>query len=222
MKLRLEDKYKAIKFRKNGYSYNEIRSKIPNLSKGTLSGWLKNIVLSDIHKARILSKVASGAEKGRTVGAWTNKKKSIDRIEKIQKVAEYEFYKYIKYPLFRIFLSLYWAEGAKKSRCFQFVNSDPEMIKIVLKSLREVFKIPESDIKIRLFIHKIYSDENCEGFWSRISNIPVKSFKKTVYKPTTHTVKKNPNYKGCCRIEISGSEFYWKVEKWIKMLILTI
>jgi hypothetical protein len=96
------------------------------------------------------------------------------------------------------------------------------MIKVLLKCLRIVFKIPEKEIKIRLFIHKVYSGENCEQFWSNISGIPVCLFKKTVYKPTIHTTKKNPSYKGCCRIEVSGSDFYWKVEKWINMLILTI
>jgi len=33
MKLRLEDKNKAIKLRQRGYSYNEIRGLIPDVSK---------------------------------------------------------------------------------------------------------------------------------------------------------------------------------------------
>ena len=85
-----------------------------------------------------------------------------------------------------------------------------------------MFKTPEEEIKIRLFIHKVYAEENCEKYWSKIAEIPVESFKRTVYKSTVHSIKKNLNYKGCCRIELTGSEFYWKVEKWIKMLSTTM
>ncbi|MFA4995597.1 MAG: hypothetical protein WC536_00415 [Patescibacteria group bacterium] len=220
MKLRLEEKREAIKLRRDGYSYNEIRQIIPDLSKGTLSGWLKNIELNSVQKARIISKINSGAAKGRIKGAWTNKNKAIDRIKRIKLAAAKEFDGHALNPIFSIFLSLYWAEGAKKSRCFQFVNSDPEMVKIVLKCLRTLFNIPEEEIKIRIFIHEVYSNENCEEFWSKITNIPISSFKKTVYKPTIHNIKKNIDYKGCCRLELKGSEFYWKVQKWIDMMIL--
>ena len=222
MKLRLEAKRKAIELRRNGLVYSEIRKIIPNLSKGTLSGWLKNIELSPDQRKIILEKVKNGRGRSRIEGAWANKKKAIDRINKIQANAEKEYNKYKKNHLFYIFLCLYWAEGAKKSRCFQFMNSDPLMIRLVLKCLREMFKTPEEEIKIRLFIHKVYAEENCEKYWSKIAEIPVESFKRTVYKSTVHSIKKNLNYKGCCRIELTGSEFYWKVEKWIKMLSTTM
>ena len=222
MKLRLEEKRKAIQLRQKGLTYSEIRNIIPNLSKGTLSGWLKNIELSPDQRTRILEKLKAGRGYSSIQGAWANKKKAIDRISGIQKVAEKEYKKYTKSQLFNIFLCLYWAEGAKKSRCFQFMNSDPLMIKVLLKCLREMFKISEDEIKIRLFIHKVYAEENCEKYWSEIADIPVESFKKTIYKPTVHSTKKNPDYKGCCRIELTGSEFYWKVEKWIKMLSSTV
>ena len=52
MKLGLEDKRKAIALRQDGYTNNEIRKIIPNLSKGTISGWLKNIELSPEHRKR--------------------------------------------------------------------------------------------------------------------------------------------------------------------------
>jgi len=222
MKLRLVEKRKATELRRKGMTYSEIRSIIPNLSKGTLSGWLKNIDLSPDQKMKILEKIKAGRGHSRIQGAWANKKKAIDRIAGIQKVAEKEYKKYTQYHLFYIFLCLYWAEGAKKSRSFYFINSDPLMIKLLLKCLRELFGIPEDEIKIRLFIHKVYAEENCEKYWSKIVEKPVESFKKTVYKPTVHNTKKNPDYKGCCRIELTGSEFYWKVKKWIYIFSTTI
>jgi len=218
MRLRLEDKRKAIDLRQRGYSYSEIRQVIPNLSKGTLSGWLKNIELSPEHKERILKKIIRGSERSRLRGAWTNKQKADTRIQNLNKVADTEYQSLAQNELFKLGLSLYWAEGAKKSRFFQFMNSDPKMINFMIRWLIEVVKAPKEDIKIRIFIHKIYLDESCEKFWSEITNIPAREFKKTIYKPTIHTVKKNPGYKGCCRIEITKSEVYWKIARWIEIL----
>jgi len=219
MKLRLHDKNRAIDLRKSGYTYSEIQQIIPNLSKGTLSGWLKNIPLSTHDKERILAKMLASSETSRIRGAWTNKQKAIERIQKIQKKAEEEFQILSKKPLFISGLCLYWAEGAKKSRSFQFINSDPEMIKLIIVWLKKILKTQESDIKIRLYIHKVYKNENCEKYWLNITELPNQNLLRTVYKPTIHLIKKNPLYKGCCRIELkNGSEVFWKIMKWQEML----
>lgn len=219
MKLRLEDKNKAIELRQKGYSYNEIRGLIPNVSKGTLSGWLKHILLTSVQKRRILAKIRIGSEQARAKGAWTNKRKAIDRINNIQKEARKEFPVLLKNNLFLTGLSLYWAEGAKTNGRFQFINSDPEMMKIILKWVRKIFRISDNDILVRLYIHEIYKKENCEQFWSKITKIKEDKFQRTIYKPTKHLIKKNINYKGCCRIELRGSELFWKITKWREMLI---
>lgn len=47
--VKLDQKNLAISLRKEGVSYNEIRKKI-NVSKGTLSLWLRDIELTQIQK----------------------------------------------------------------------------------------------------------------------------------------------------------------------------
>src|SRR3972149_350754 len=180
MKLRIEDKKKSIELRRSGFTYKEIRDQIPNLSKGTISGWLKNIELSPEHKERIIKKVYSAGEKGRLKGAWTNKKKAIERINLIQQLAEAEFHQLFTNQLFIAAISLYWAEGSKKSRCFQFMNSDPRMIKLMLKWLRKL-GVPEKQIKIRIYTHKIYEKENPEKLWLKITNLPKERLLKTIF-----------------------------------------
>lgn len=219
MKLRLEDKNKAIELRKQGLTYNEIRQTIPNISKGTLSGWLKNIELEPYQKKRILKKIKDGSDYSRLKGAWSNKVKAEKRIKLIKLEAKQEFDSLMKDSLFPVGLCLYWAEGAKTSRSFQFINSDSTMIRIIMKWLRETLKINENEIKIKLYIHKIYDNEDCEKFWSGITKIDREKFLKTVYKLTIHKVKKNISYKGCCRIELKGSNTYWKITQWQQMFI---
>ncbi len=216
MKLRIEDRQKAIDLRRQGLTYNEIRQRIPKLSKGTLSGWLKNVELSDVQKNRILENVETTRHAGQIKGAWANRIKAQKRIEQINVLAIAEFKDLAKDPRFIAGLSLYWAEGAKTSGSFQFINSDPEMIKIMMSWLREVCNLSREEIGVRVYVHKVYSDEKPEEFWSKIVGVPVTDFKRTVYKPTPWTIKRNPSYMGCCRIEVRGSVLFWKVIAWIK------
>lgn len=218
MKLRLEDKLKAVNLRRKGLTYKEIRDKISGLSKGTLSGWLKYIELSEKQKLRIINKVKTASEAGRIKGAWVNRIKAQKRIESITSQAIDEFSELAKDPRFLIGLSLYWAEGTKASRNFQFINSDSIMIKTMMSWLREVCHIDRDQIGIRIYAHKIYAHKHPEKYWATIIGIPATDFKRTVYKPTPWTVKKNPIYMGCCRVELRGSDFYWKVIAWIKEL----
>ena len=219
MKLRLENKNRAICLRKTGLSFKEIRQQIPNLSKSTLCGWLKGIELTEQQKIRLLQKMHDGAEKARFKGSLRNREKALERIATIRNTAKHEYSELKKMTLFPIGLSLYWAEGAKKSRCFQFMNSDPQMIKLMLKWLTEIVKVNMQDIKFRLYTHKIFANESYEIFWSKITGLPVENFYKTIYKPTPHLIKKNPEYKGCVRLEITKSEIYWKMVQWQQMMI---
>jgi hypothetical protein len=83
-----------------------------------------------------------------------------------------------------------------------------------MRWLTKICKIPKEKIKIRVFIHKIYANENCEKYWSQITGIPISKFQKTIYKPTPHKIKRNLDYKGCIQIRMGGVELFRKVMGW--------
>ncbi|PIS38857.1 MAG: hypothetical protein COT34_01285 [Candidatus Nealsonbacteria bacterium CG08_land_8_20_14_0_20_43_11] len=221
MKLRLEDKRKAIELRVQGKTFGEIRSIIPNLSKSTLSGWLRNVELTKGQKEALLKNIKRVTYGARVRAGRTKRIENEKKNQEIMTKAGDELPSLIKNPLFLVGLVLYWAEGTRKSGYFRFTNSDPEIIKIMVKWLREIFQIPEEKIRIRIYIHKIYSHENCEKFWSRITNIPLNRFLKTIYKPTPHKIKKNQEYKGCVQINVGGINFYLKLRGLINKLSKT-
>lgn len=216
--MRLMDKVKAIGLRRKGYAYFEIMQEIPFLSKSTLSGWVKNIELTNLQKNKIMKRIKSKVKMAQVHGAWANRDKWQKRIDQISIEAQSGFSELSKNPLFLIGLSLYWAEGSKRNRRFQFINSDPKMIQIMMRWLREIHSITDDQITARVYMHDIYKNEHCEDFWSGIIGIPLYKFKKTIFKPTLHKIKRNLSYKGCCRIEVLGSELFWKVMAWQKML----
>jgi len=212
--MRLEDKIKTIELRKQGFSYKEIIEKIPKLSKSTISGWVKYIDLTPKQQNLLMKRAKSKMDKGRIKAGIIHRENRIKRTNRIIEEAKKEISILIKNPLFIIGLMLYWAEGSTKNSFFQFTNSDPEMLKLMKKWLITYCKIPKEKIKIRIYIHKIYAHENCEKFWSKQLNIPASEFEKTIYKPTPHKIKRNPEYKGCVQIRVFNIELLRRVIAW--------
>lgn len=219
MKPRSEDKNKAIKLRQSGYTFSDIRSIIPSLPKSTLSGWLKDIKLTEKQENKLLKRIKKKSHDGRIKANLAKKLKYEKRTQEVIDNAKKEFISFSKNPLALIGIVLYWAEGGRKHGYFQFSNSDPIIIKTMMRWLREFCKIPEEKLRIRVYIHKIYAHENCEKFWSRVANIPISKFQKTIYKPTPHKIKKNFSYKGCIQIRVVNTDLFKKVIGWQKGMI---
>jgi hypothetical protein len=218
MKARLEDKFKAIELRKKGLSYKEIQQLIP-VSKGLLSGWLKYIKLSKKEEEFLKNKIKEKQDAGRLKTMFTNRARRMVREKIAEADAEDIFKQYVTNPTFLIGISLYWAEGGKKSGCFQFVNSDPDMILFMYKWVQKFLGIQTNDIKCRLYIHAIPGYEGCEMNWSKKLGIEPQSLQKTIYKKTRHIVKKNPEYQGCFRLNINSIYTLRLMKAWQKLLI---
>lgn len=94
------------------------------------------------------------------------------------------------------------------------MNSDPRLVVLMLSWAKKYLKVASERIRARLFIHKIYAYENHEKFWKKIITIPQTNFLKTIYKPTPHTIKRNPSYKGCIRLDAGGVNEFYMIQSW--------
>jgi len=209
-----ELKHQAIELRQAGKMYSEIQEEIGHIPKGTLSGWLKNIELSKEQQERIKEIRTKNGSLGRHIGAQRNHEKRIQRLASIKGIAETEYPLHLNDPLFLAGLTLYLAEGTKKTETFMFMNSDPMLIKFMIQWITSVGGIRFEDLRFRLYIHELYAHENCEEFWQSKLGILDFQMQKTIYKPNGRKYKKNSTYKGCLRIEVKGSELYWKTMTW--------
>ena len=214
MHLRLEDKQKAVALRLRGKSFGEIRTQIPNLSKSTLSGWIKHVKLTPEQEQILQKRIGRITYNARARTAWTKREKRLGQIRLTTQQAKQELPILIANPLFVLGVSLYWAEGSKTEERIQFSNSDPRLIKIMLRWFKEIGKIPKEKMHVHIYIHEIYRNERCEEFWSKITGIPVSRLGKTTYKPTPHKVKKNLEYKGVCRIDIGSTSLFRRMMGW--------
>ncbi len=130
------------------------------------------------------------------------------------------FAKHKNSPRFHIGVTLYWAEGAKRNNQFLFINSDEEMIRVMVEWLESFLGYSRMGMRFRLYIHKPYAHENLEKFWMKYLHVTSEQFVKTIYKPTSLGIKKRPNYKGCLRIEVPKShDLLCKMKFWQSMQV---
>ncbi len=218
MKSRLDDRRKAIELRKTGLSYKEIQE-IISVSKGVLSGWFKHLDFS-VNEITLLAKNNQDRQyKGRLKASITNRRKRLDREGAVFIRAEEDFAQLKNDSMFLVGVALYWAEGSKRTGEFQFINSDPNMIVFMYSWIQKYLSTDKKLIKARLFTHKIEDYEEHLPFWSQILGREPSSFDKTIFKPTIHKVKKNPNYKGCLRLTVASIDKLRMMGAWQKLLI---
>lgn len=225
------DKALAIKLRLSGKSYSEIQKVLKGISKSTLSEWLKDVVLSDSARSRILKRSKEKSFQGLLKRNKNQTILAIKRRDEIQKFAASEIKNISLKNLFFIGLALYWAEGYKQPirkngrevtyHPISITNSDPNLIKIFLRFLREFCKISEEKIKISLRIFKHLNEKEVISFWIKITGIPEKNFQKTYLGISKSSVGKRPYNRlpyGVIQIRINDTKLFHKIIGWIEGL----
>lgn len=205
MRSRINEKQRAILLRREGLSYKEISAKL-GVAKSSLSVWLQNIPFSEEEKRALRNRKDANISRGLMRAAATHTRNRLQRETLYFAEAKGEFKRFLHEILFHIGIALYWAEGTKRSNQFLFMNSDEEMIVLMLKWLELYAESDRSLLRYRLYIHKPYAHEDLEEIWAKKMCVTTAQFGKTIYKPTALGIKRRPSYKGCMRIEVPKSK----------------
>jgi len=210
--MKLKEKIKAIRLRKLGKSYSEIRKKV-KVSKGTLSLWLRDIELTPEQEERLYVELR---QKNAYRLAKDNQQKRVEKTKKIITEAKKESKLLFKNPLFLCGLMLYWAEGDKseKEEIVKFSNSDPLMIKLIMEWFRKICKVPEEKFRITIHMHELFCRKDIEKYWAKLTHVPLSQFYKTQIKPTSLRYRKNPLYNGTCAIRIENRDLFRRIKGW--------
>lgn len=202
-------KEKARKLRRLGLSYKEIMQKVP-VCKSTISLWCRDIKLSQKQIVRLGSLYDKQFR-----GAKANQLKRKLEIEIIKKDAKKEIRPLNDYDFKIIGAALYWAEGSK-TRAANLTNSDPNLIRFMIKWYRNICRVPENKIKPYLHLHTGLNEMKAKKYWSKIIDIPVNRFGKTFFKKEGTGHRKNKLYNGTLRIQINSENLRHKVLGWIE------
>ena len=162
----------ARRLRKRGASIIVIAKKV-GVSKGSVSLWCRDIQLTAKQKERLVTHAIANGLKGRLIGAMANKKERIERQKRFMEKGQRLVGLLSKREFFLAGAALYWAEGSKKTRDVVFINSDPIMIKLFIRWLKECLQIEKDRIYCRVGIneaHKRRVDE-VERYWSKVTGV---------------------------------------------------
>lgn len=223
-------KSRALKLRRSGHSYKEIAD-ILKVSKSTAYLWTRKIKLSKTAQARIEEKIKEALRKGliayNEIYGKIRSQEAAKIREGYKKQAFQEISKEIRKLSFRnlklIGLALYWAEGSKKSRNnIDFSNSDPFIIRIIMRFFREICGVPDERIKATIHLYPQINPKKATLFWSKIAGLsPVQFTKPQVQISKASKRKRNPNTLpyGTLHLRVFDTELTWKIKGWIEGII---
>lgn len=174
---KFEAKIKARELRRTGVSILEISRQL-HIAKSTVSLWCRDILLTDDQKKTLLKNKSWAGSKGRLLGAEANRQKRLKIVEEGKLWATSLLGLMSKRDLLITGIALYWAEGSKTDRRFIFVNSDPAMILVMYKWLKDIFGIQRDAFMPRISINEIHKPRinKVLEFWSHLLELPVKQF----------------------------------------------
>lgn len=206
---------KARQMRSKGESVKDI-AKLLNISRGTVSVWVRDIILSVEQLERLKQKSIKGGELGRLKGSLMQKERRLRAIEDgvkwgISKVESLSDREYLLTGA-----ALYWAEGSKKRGGIMVCNSDPRMIVFMINWLTNFFEIDKKRIVLTVGINEIHKarEKAVKNYWSKITSIPLDQFRKTSFKRAkTHKIYDNYlNYFGTLSVKVlKPGQIYYNI-----------
>lgn len=192
----------ARRMRMDGMSVRDIAAHL-GVSKGSVSVWVRDIVLTD-------EQINTLKQQQHRYGAQ-NKGARINQAKYQQQRLEFQQEGRLRAQsgshLHMAGCMLYWAEGAKRRNSVYFVNSDPHMMLLFLRFLRDEMQV--TDASISLYIHCHYSElseqERIENYWLNLFNLPADCLRKTQVKSGSDT-RKNILVNGVCGLRVNSTE----------------
>jgi transcriptional regulator with XRE-family HTH domain len=217
--MKLQEITRARKLRTQGLSLREIAART-KYAKSSISGWIRDIVLTN----KQISRLKSNQDKGRAKAAnhpnssrlrWAGIRQGIINSAK-KEISLTHSLKTLKL----IGAALYWAEGYTASRnLFVFANCNARMIQLMMHFLKRVCKVPIEKIKGRVNIHPSLDLKAADKYWSIVSGIPISK----LYKPLLAVSKASKQKRktlpyGTFRITICDVILCSKIKGWIEGL----
>lgn len=177
-----EKKSEAIRMRKEGASYSQIKEKL-QVSKSSLSLWLHDMPLPEKRLRELRDWNAVRIEKFQN----TMRRKREDRWSEVRKRAAKDIGKLNNRELLIAGLFLYWGEGTKMAPASTALsNTDPTMIRFFIRWL-ELLEVPRG--RLRVYVH-LYSDMDVQKelrYWSKTLRLPLSSFRKPYVKTSNRS-----------------------------------
>ena len=168
----MNKKQKAAAMRNEGWSYSYI-SKALGVPKSTLSSWLKDI--SYTPNKQVLRRVAAGRGK---YGIERHKDR-IAQTATLISIGENEVGELSRRDLWMLGLGIWLGEGSKTQEQIRVVNSDPAIVKLFIRWLREICQLEDENITVAMHLYPDSNEADSQQYWQMTTQLPASQFRKT-------------------------------------------
>lgn len=224
MKIDINKKQAAIRLRRRGRSIRDIENLL-GVPRSTLSGWLRDVKLSEKQKERLHKNWLNALVKARLKASKVHRDERLQRIKRIEKDARH-FVSNItvnKTMGELIFAAFYLAEGSKSKGAVEIANTNPDILVAFWRLFQYLYPVDKSKFRCYLHLRLDQSERQLKNYWSKVLGIPKSQFiKSQIDKRAIRPTFKG--YKGVCtvyycdvnlqrRILAIGEEFLRKTKK---------
>lgn len=188
------------------------------MPRSTLSNWFSGLDWSQELKSKLTEK-ARYTSKRRFLRVTRQRSKYWEgRKRSSREEAKTAFPSLLKDPLFISGISIYWGEGDSKlsNGNLRISNTDPKMIIVFLRFLRETLTIANEKIRIGIILYPDLDEGDCLDFWQKETRVPRCQFHKTQFITGRHPTKRSE--RGICMVSVCDRMIKEKVGTWIEML----
>jgi hypothetical protein len=208
--MKVREKEFARELRRRGKTFKEILEFVP-VSKGTLSLWCRDIILTDsqmktiadAHHERIALAVKASRDR-----RWLS----------YQQEADSEWSTLLGNLDFQFGLALYVGEG-NKTGSPGVSNSDPRVLRRVIQFFG-LLSVPSSNLRVAIHVHDSALIEESEAYWSEQLEIPRSQFNRTVVAVSRagKGLRKTLAY-GTCTVLTYNTKLFVKILRWIDLAL---
>jgi hypothetical protein len=195
-----EYKDEAIAMRKIGTSMTVIERRL-GIPRSTMSGWFKDIKLTETQRTRLMQNSRDGWAKARESAVKSHRKQKALRLLKARSEATKVLERIeLSNDILDLALAmLYFGEGAKHNTT-ALGCSDPKMLRFMLAVFRRNYGITADMLRCDLHLRMDQDGHELKKYWSKQLGLPLERFKNVFYDRRTEGRRTYDDYKGVCLI----------------------
>jgi hypothetical protein len=203
--MKTRERMEARRLRRLGWSVKEIERHL-GVSRSSASLWVRDVPLTEEQIEALHRR--SAASPGQLAGSTANAARGRARRRGAQREGRARA-RMIDH-LHLAGCMLYWAEGDKGRHAVRMCNSDPALLRLFVRFLRECYGAEDGRLTIacNLFADHIERQREIEDYWLRTLGLPRSSLRKTivnVYSKYSQKKRKNKLPYGTCKVVYSDT-----------------
>jgi hypothetical protein len=205
---KLVEQERARELRARGWALQDIADEL-GVSKASVSVWVRDVSFVPAPRrraARVRGPSASTVAKQAQIDAMVEAGQ-----ERIGRLSDRD--------LLIAGTALYAGEGSKTDGAVLFANTDPSMVRLFLRWLRECFTVDESRLRVRVYLHEGLDLDAATGHWAEVTGIPTSQFGKPYRAAADPTRRRTKHEHGCVYVSYSCARTHRAVMGLVKALL---